>query len=572
METHHLMLQDVLLLMIMQDHLVTVGILHLVLVAVTQVCLYLYGDGWDSCDADSVVFPLVCERKVQVVQPSSKAQEKRYLKPIRRCPFCRLNFVEKLSRHIMKVHKSIKRVSDAMKLPKKEMLDVFAIFKKEGILQVNKEQMKTELPSYQRERITASEDQLVVCGICSGFYSKKCFKKHKQRCQGDSHSEACSVPLSLMLSQSNTSNTSDTFRREILCKFRENEIGETARTDPVIVTVGNRLWEKGQSKKDKTTEVRKSVMSDMRRLASLYIIFQEQHKMHSITPLDSNTAADMFYRKNFEVLREAILLYTTHLDSAELKSGLKSAVYYLVKKACKIIKATHLVAGRDEEATEIDKFAAVLGLNYEFLFGDAVYQINKNRQKNLRKPGELPLETDVKKIRIHTIGKVREMVSDPYLIWDSHNFNILRDLTVARLTLFNARRGGEPSRLKLAEWKEAETDSWIDKQRAERLEDPLEKRLLDNIKVTYQTGKGNNHLVPVLFPSDTVEALKKLTNDEVRKSAGVRDDNTYVFACVNGSATHVTGWHALSKICANADISCKSRLTATKNRHRISTL
>ena len=166
----------------------------------------------------------------------------------------------------------------------------------------------------------------------------------------DANSEACSVPLSLMLSESNSSTTSDSFRSEILCKFREIEICETARTNPVIVTVGNRLWEKGKSKTDKTTEVRKSVMSDMRRLASLYIIFREQHKIHSGTPLDSNTAADMFHRKNFEVLREAVLLYTAHLDSAELKSGLKSAVYYLKKKACKIIKATHLVAGRDEQS------------------------------------------------------------------------------------------------------------------------------------------------------------------------------------------------------------------------------
>ena len=269
------------------------------------------------------------------------------------------------------------------------------------------------------------------------------------------------------------------------------------------------------NKKDKVTEVKKSVMSDMRRLASLFVVYKDQEAV-SATNRENLTVEEMFKRENFGVLSEAIQDYTTQAESLEIKCGLKTALYYLIKKACKIIKSTHLMDRRDEAAAEIDRFVSVFELNHEFVFGDAVYLTNNRRQKSLRKPAELPIENDVAKLRQHTINKVTRMVTDEFIVWDSSNFTELRDLTVSRLTVFNARRGGEPSRLKLDEWQEAEDNQWIDSQRVDDMHDPLDKHLLAKLRVTYQTGKGNNHLVPVLFPPDTIEAMRKLTNQEVR--------------------------------------------------------
>jgi hypothetical protein len=56
-------------------------------------------------------------------------------------------------------------------------------------------------------------------------------------------------------------------------------------------------------------------------------------------------------------------------------------------------------------ANEVDKFVDVLSLNYNFLFGDAVYSINKNREVKLRKPEEMPSETDVKTVREYTLTR-----------------------------------------------------------------------------------------------------------------------------------------------------------------------
>lgn len=237
-----------------------------------------------------------------------------------------------------------------------------------------------------------------------------------------------------------------------------------------------------------------------------------------------------------------------------------------------MIKATHLAGEGDEAAAEVDKFIAVLELNKDFLFGDATYAINKNRQVKLRKPEEMPLEVDMEKLRTHTVDEVEGMINDEFTFTDAHNFRKLRDLTVTRLTLFNARRGGEPCRLKINEWQEAKEGVWIDKQKADAVDDPLHREMLDSYKVTYQTGKGNNHLVPILFPKDTVEAMNRLCDVEAREMAGIPNDNMYVFACTQNSSSHVSGWLALDTVCKEAGIQNKARINATKNRHRVSTM
>lgn len=67
----------------------------------------------------------------------------------------------------------------------------------------------------------------------------------------------------------------------------------------------------------------------------------------------------------------------------------------------------------------------------------------------------------------------------------------MRNLLVSRLTLFNARRGGEPARMKLSDWNDAESNAWIDNQWVDcmmGMMGPLEKELISDMKLAYQTG------------------------------------------------------------------------------------
>lgn len=217
------------------------------------------------------------------------------------------------------MHKKVEEVSYAMKLPKQERDKAFDLLKKEGILEENQEEIGMQSPIYQQERKTVQDWKLTMCGLCKGFYSQTYYKKHKYRCQGDSHSSACSVPLSFMATAMD--DISEDFRRDILCKFRETEIGDICRTDPVILSVRKQLWVEGMNKKDKVTEVKKSVMSDMRRLASLYVVYKDQQEAAHAIHAENQTASAMFKRENFTALSELSKFIQRRLSRLKLRVG-----------------------------------------------------------------------------------------------------------------------------------------------------------------------------------------------------------------------------------------------------------
>ena len=102
--------------------------------------------------------------------------------------------------------------------------------------------------------------------------------------------------------------------------------------------------------------------------------------------------------------------------------------------------------------------------------------------------------------------------------------------------------------------------------------DEVDASLFKQMKITYQSGKGNNHLVPVLIPLDVLAALEVLTEPTVRQQCSIKSDNMYVFPCTKLSDCHVNGWKAVNRVCLDALVDNPELLTATKMRHRVSTI
>jgi hypothetical protein len=426
----------------------------------------------------------------------------------------------------------------------------------------NKAQLVLPKFTLLRERDRGKDTKMVMCQLCSGFFSAAFFSRHRKHCVGESSVAPNPVPVSLLTPI--CENLNKEFKDEILQNFRDDAVGQLCRSDSTIILVGSRLYEKMKRKQDKLNEVKKSVRTDMRRIAGLYMCFQKS------SAEESTTSAEMLVRRHFHVLERAIEEYTSGGESG-LKPGLKLSLFYLIKKMAKIVKASYLVKNLDNEAAEVDRFLEVLALNESIIFGDAIYAINKGRQTKLRRPEQLPGDDDVQTLRDYTVNSMSKLINDQYLLWTSKEFVCLRDLAVSRLTLFNARRGGEPARLLITDWKDAELGAWIDNSAVKKLHE-VEQKLFRDMRVTYQTGKGNNHLVPVIIPNDTVCALRKLCDDKIRADVGILETNRYIFPCTQLSMEHVSGWHAVNKICLDANVREPNRLTATKMRHRASTL
>ena len=159
--------------------------------------------------------------------------------------------------------------------------------------------------------------------------------------------------------------------------------------------------------------------------------------------------------------------------------------------------------------------------------------------------------------------RITELTSDEYRVWIPPAYCELRDLVLSRLTLFNARHGGEPARL-MSEWQEAVDEQWLDSAAISNSTD-LEQRLIREFKITYQTGNGNNHLVPILFPLDTCQGMiKNLTDQTVRSFVGIHQNNVYSFPNSKHSLDHVSGWHSVHRVSTDAEIQCPELLSPTK--------
>ena len=352
------------------------------------------------------------------------------------------------------------------------------------------------------------------------------------------------------------------FKTHILAKFIDNDVGRLCRKDKTIIKLGSVFYRRIRRKWDKAVQVRKTVRIEMRRLGNLYLIFTKQQNIIE----KKKEAHDMFLRCNFEALRDAIDIYSV-TSEGKLKPGLKQNLLFLLKRSAKALKAILMSNSEDDEAREIESFVQVLELWEDFVFGDAQYELNKRRQINLRRPENLPNEDDVQLVRQTVIASMKSLTSDPFLLWDDGCYIKLRDSACTRLTLLNARRGGEPARLTIDEWDDARKDNWIDKQRLQHL-DELDMHMVKTLKVTYVTGKGNNHLVPILIPDDTIAALTKLSDPEVRKQAGILELNNYLFPSTRNSEIHVSGWHSLHNVCDNLPLKDPTNMKSTSNRRR----
>nr|XP_054749856.1 uncharacterized protein LOC129255532 [Lytechinus pictus] len=322
----------------------------------------------------------------------------------RMCPFCEKCFAEKLSRHIKLNHGDQDEVKKALEAPRKERIELFSKFKQQGIYQAKNKIARETDPIFYQESRSRAKNRLIMCGNCMGFFSSRYLGRHKKNCDKESFTKAYDVPAGL-LNKHDDEVEDPLFFNNVLCAFNEDNIGKICHTDNMILTVGRRLWHKEKRKFDKKVEVKKSVMTAMRRLAHLYVHFQNTEE--DLGPFDASEGCgvDMFSRCNFKHLESTV---KTHCQKSgenqpgeDLKYGLKTALYYLIKGACKIMKGTYLIEDKDSKADGLDRFVEVLEL--DFVFGDAVYAINKSQKEKLRKPNLLPLDNDVALVRDYTL-------------------------------------------------------------------------------------------------------------------------------------------------------------------------
>ena len=496
-------------------------------------------------------------------------KSKKYKKPLRPCCFCNMPQTQ-FKRHVLTKHKRLPRVSPLLSMNSKEQDRIISIFRKEGVRNHNLELLKSGKETFMRERKSDKDDEIpVMCSGCKGFFAPHYKARHQLICPtGGSN---LMLPLVSLEKSQTVEEFSDDFK-SLLNTLQLDEIGNYVKSDQIVLMIGARSFGSLRRKKDKVMEAKKSVRARMRLIARIYLAFREVYGAQSAIKLtdECKNAADIFRRETITILGRAIDKICeksndddddeNHTSIINQKSGLKINIFNVLKLASQFMIGYYLVENQDEKSNTVVQFLRVLKLFEEELFGDAYYDLNYRKNVKDRKPIHLPKDDDVKML----IDECKAIMSSiNHFDHPSGCFIDIRSATATTVIIFNARRGGEPVRLQIYRWHEALNCEWVDRH-------DVPEDFNDSMLVTFQTGKGADHLVPVMFPPETHEAMRYLTNEEIRRDAGVKEGNQYIFASTQNSNSHASGWHCINSILER--LSLKGALNATKNRHRVASL
>jgi len=132
---------------------------------------------------------------------------------------------------------------------------------------------------------------------------------------------------------------------------RDDAIGRLIKRDETIRAYGLHLYEVKSIRIGKEVEVKKSIRTDMRKLARLY-----QNFLCQSNPLERyNNAMDMFNKINFPILKKSIKDIGTDAD-IKVKGGLKLSIFYLLLSTGRIFEAKLRHENELEEADIVKMF------------------------------------------------------------------------------------------------------------------------------------------------------------------------------------------------------------------------
>lgn len=170
-------------------------------------------------------------------------------KPSRPCPYCH-SFQRDVTRHLKLRHKGESAVKNALSKSTHERIRAFADLRKQGIFSYNIKQMESEKPTYLRERRPAddTDQEVMVCISCKGVYAKKFKSRHQIEC--GKNSGQVMAPLISIKTLVTLGDYKDDFMA-VVNKMILDDVSSLIKTDPVILMIGNRMYNGEKCKEEK---------------------------------------------------------------------------------------------------------------------------------------------------------------------------------------------------------------------------------------------------------------------------------------------------------------------------------
>ena len=391
------------------------------------------------------------------------------------CIFCGKVY-SKMPRHLEQKHSDEARVKDALSHPSgsKGRKEIWTVLRREGDFEISIQAMQENMkPCAVRIGKKASGDQL-PCEYCKGFFDKRKISIHLKRCFRRKEDSKSSVKSSrILLAATLFDGKFSEVQQKIIPIIKDANLALIIRNDNLLLTLaGVELDKKDVSRYHDITYT----LRTMAKVIIQFRIFTGDENMHAI---------DLVQPTNYDALIDTIKKLSGYVNSKKIDNpSLVLKIGYVLRRLTVLAKLMYVKSGSFEDVRKAEHMMTLYDEDYSNYANNARV-LFEPRKGNA--PEELPLESDMNKLRLYIVTQIKELASKETL-----SLGQLMDLTklvYARLLIFNARRGGEPAKLTLDHWEKVLADTWKRESDLHNLTDPIEKLLAERLKLCYVQGK-----------------------------------------------------------------------------------
>ena len=340
---------------------------------------------------------------------------------------------------------------------------------------------------------------------------------------------------------------------EIKATFKNDEVRDYIKKDATLCAWGNSLTMKcGKSQA-------KYIRDKLRTIGTFCKSYNEKYGTDDIT--DDISVRDIFQTKNFESIFDiAKLTFGTSLTPPVKLGG-------YIKEIMVILKQQAIYSNDTEKKEEIDNFLYLVNTQWNLISAPHIRMLKDQKPVVV----EMPITSDIRTFLESLSGKIKQYVDELSQFKTLEIWMKLSKYVQAFLIVFNRRREGEVSRVKLEtytqmpNYDEMETDVFT--QTLSTIEQYLCKHY------SYMTTKGKrNRRVPILYPQNIKVALDSLV--ENRQTCGIKTNNQFLFP--NTVLGFNRGCDVLRELvtecCLTCEIKKPSLITSTKLRKHVATV
>lgn len=414
---------------------------------------------------------------------------------------------------------------------------------------------------YRPSGESANADLYGPCPFCYGYYIRRELWRHKcplKPKEVDNSRSKLAVTSMLLLPQSSIQGP---LLQKVVCTMKTDQISRVAKSDETIIQLGEKLCNKHGHDSDKYNYVRQK----MREMARLVM------ELRKTTQLPNSSLASFFHPKYYRILVTCSRI-VSGFDESSNRYGTPSLalkIGHSLQKCLKIVIG-NCIERRDKcKEQEVEELQKLVDMNWTDDVSSNALKTLQEEKRNRR--NILPIADDVKIFSEHLKTTAEEQFKMVDEMKDSkvpvNAWKKLSGIVLAQLILFNRRRSGEVSRMKVSEYMSKQTAD--EGSQFESILTGFEKKLcfiMPRVEIDGKRGR----TVAVLFPQHIIRNLDLLLQT---RSLVLTNENPYLFPTVYyGSVSHIRGSDCLRKLAAECGATAPERLRSTNLRKHMATM